>query len=575
MAEFASGDARLAQPSHQPHVRRPAPAQRPHEWESYGPTGVLRLQTQAGNAAVSTVMQRAPAGGADRDAKVEAALSASPPDAGLVKDIGNFEGLPHEKLANILVYHYSLFFGPNDRSTLRAILEAFGPEIGVLAQLKAFLLEKILKEWPELAMTVGPIKVSADSFKTVVGAEAKKNLNDNIAYLESEYKRLWGEQSADPKATLKSSQEQNQRAMAMTKVAGSLLALRRQQKRMLEQVVGFKYNEHNPVAPTSPVTFKPGKAPDATWHTQDGGEKYRELSAQWALSSMLVGENAAQYPWLFGILKDPENAEARLAELATQKDPYQARVQIQQEMTKQLNLAKDVRAKYQAKEPDWYDLVPVRNRVLVQKITGNFDVLVARGVIAERDTAEWWKKFAFEVATDAAIVVATFATAGAAPLMAGIVAGVVAAGLPGAQAYLASEKADELAKVEQATVLPGTDLAAQMQVDALRAEALAKKIELFINALTVLGGLAPAIRMELRLARLLELPALEQKVLIASSVLEKGGVYTAERTGLTLGELAARAGPESEAGKRLGREFADLLAKGSAGMSPAERAALR
>jgi hypothetical protein len=250
-------------------------------------------------------------------------------------------------------------------------------------------------------------------------------------------------------------------------------------------------------------------------------------------------------------------------------------VQIQQEMTKQLNLAKDVRAKYQAKEPDWYDLVPVRNRVLVQKITGNFDVLVARGVIAERDTAEWWKKFAFEVATDAAIVVATFATAGAAPLMAGIVAGVVAAGLPGAQAYLASEKADELAKVEQATVLPGTDLAAQMQVDALRAEALAKKIELFINALTVLGGLAPAIRMELRLARLLELPALEQKVLIASSVLEKGGVYTAERTGLTLGELAARAGPESEAGKRLGREFADLLAKGSAGMSPAERAALR
>lgn len=537
---------------------------------------ILWLQATVGNSAVAAMIQRA-GGNAGRDEKVNAALSASPPDAARVKEIDDFEGLSHDilaKLTQILVFNYALFFGPNDRDTLRKILTAFKEDLGVLANLKPFVFEKIMTEWPSTVMDVGPIMISANSFKTLIGKEAKDNLGANITYLDGEYKKLWGDNTGDPQKDLKSSQEQNQQAMAMTTVAGSLLKLRTQQKAMLGKVVGFKY-VHNPFAPTQDVTFKPGREPDGTWHTTDDGQGNKDLNAQWALSSMLVGEHAAQYPWLFGILKDPENAESRLAELSAQKDPYQARVAIQQEMTKQINLAKDVQNAYKSSEPDWYDLVPVRNRVLDQKITGNFDSLVAKGVIAKRSNEEWWKKFAFTSVTDAALIVASFATAGMAPVMAGVIAGVVAAGIPGAQAYLASEKADDLSKADRGTVLPGMDLVSKMQVDALRAEALAKKIELLLTAIGLVGPLAAAARMELQLARLLELTTVEQQALIASTVLEKGGVYAAERTGLTLAELAARTGPDTAAGKKLAQEFIDLLTKGSTGLGPTQRAAIR
>ncbi len=105
---------------------------------------------------------------------------------------------------------------------------------------------------------------------------------------------------------------------------------------MLEKEVGFKYNENNPLFPTSPVNFKPDNppgSPGANWHASDNSPDYTILNEEWHAAVLFTGQLATAYPWLFGILKDPETADAQLAKLVATKDhPYQARVEIMSQL---------------------------------------------------------------------------------------------------------------------------------------------------------------------------------------------------------------------------------------------------
>lgn len=538
-------------------------------------SGSTMTRDEALRAGSAPVVQRSP----DRQAKVDAALTASPPNVGLVKDIDSFDGLPHAtlaKLAHILVYNYSLFLGPVERAKLSAIFNAFGTEIGVLAQLDPFLLEKGLKEWPGLMLSIPAVKVSADSFKNTIKNQAKTNLDGNVAYLAGEYQQMGGKEGVDPKAALEDSQSQNERARSMVAIAERMLRIRKDQKQMLAKRVGFKYNENNPIAPTSEVPFKPDNPPGVTWFSGDKDPDYATLNEQWQAAVLLSGQLATRYPWLFGILKDPETADTRLQTLVDKKDdPYQARVEIMSQLYHQLFLAREMKGKA-AGDLDWYDLAPIRNRMLSPESSlDSYDILVGRGVVGQRDDEEWWKKFGLTLAADAAMLVVSFATAGAAPLAAGLVAAAMATGIPAARAYAAYEKSKDSDEMNRATVLPGTDLVGAMQGDIQRAEAMALAIEAVLSMAAVAGPVAIAARTEAALIRIAELSAAEQVKLISAATLEKGGSYVSSRTGMTLAELAARVEPGSPAFQRLEREFLDLTRKSVAELTPAERAAVR
>jgi hypothetical protein len=171
---------------------------------------VLALQRLTGNAAVAGLFsgrqdvqrQQAPAaspaaGGTtsgDRT-KIDKALQSKEPDPGLVKDIDDFGPANKDeriKLARILVYHYSMFFGPRDRSCLTRIFTSFGDDLKYVADKDPFLLEKCLKEWPGLMFDLKSVKTAGDDFRKAIGAQARKNLEDNITYLKAERKRLFG-----------------------------------------------------------------------------------------------------------------------------------------------------------------------------------------------------------------------------------------------------------------------------------------------------------------------------------------------------------------------------------------------
>lgn len=553
---------------------------------------LMTLQRVGGNAAVAGLLEAksvqreptapttpAPAATGER-AKIDKALQSAAgtsPDSSLVKDIDDFGQASKDeriKLARCLVYHYTAFFGPRDRSCLTRIYESFGEDVKYVADKDPFLMEKCLKEWPGLMFDLKPVKTAGDGFKNAISTEARQNLVDNITYLKNEKKRMFGAEGPTPEAVLEDSKRQSERATAMVVVAEKIQNLRKKQEAMLDKVVGFKYQEHNPVAPSAPVKFTPGKPPQ---HKHDAEPTYDSLNESWDAASMLIGMQAAKYPWLFGILKDPDTADARLQELVAQKNnPTAARVQIMSEMQTQITRAEAVEKSYKAKEPDWYDLVPLRERLFNKALDKNFERAVARQVVGNRDDAEWWKKVGLETATMAALLVASFATAGAAPVIAGVLAGTVAVGIPAAEAYAAYEKANQMQEANQATVLPDTELVTQSQVDAAKAEALAKVIEALLNATLLAGEGVMAARFELQLSRLAEYAPTKQAELLAKAVAKPyGPVGAATRTGMSLGEILAKVGPDTEAGKLIQKQIVELAGKPVGELTAEQRAALR
>ncbi len=143
----------------------------------------------------------------------------------------------------------------------------------------------------------------------------------------------------------------------------------------------------------------------------------------------------------------------------------------------------------------WYDLAPIRERLLSDSGPLNsFEILVGRGVVGQRDDIEWWKKFGLTLAADGAMLVTSLATAGAAPLAAGVIAAAVASGIPAAQAYSAWQQGKQDDALNRATVLPGTDLVGALQGDIARAEAMALAIEAVVNLIGAITPLVAAAR---------------------------------------------------------------------------------
>jgi hypothetical protein len=546
-------------------------------------SNILSLQRLSGNAAVALSVQArtlqreptAPPATGER-AKIDAALEAKT-DTGLVKDITDFSAANEDEritLAEILVTNYSLFFGPNDRACLTRIFTSFGGDLFHVADKKPFFFEKCLREWPGLMFDLKPVKDAGDAFKKAISDQAMAHLGENITYLKNERKRMFGVDEGGPQAILDDSRRQKDRAMAMVLIAEKVLRLHRAQKAMLKTDVGFTYNEGNPIFPTETQKFVPNQPPK---HHNTTGPSYDSLMTSWDAASMLIGEWAGKFPWLFGLLKDWDNAETRLQGIVdARSDPNAARAQIMSEMQVQISRAESLRDEYMAEAPDWYDLVPVRERLFEQGLNKNFERLVARQVVGSRNDAEWYKKMGLQAVSMGALLVVSFATAGAAPVIAGVLAGAAAVGIPATQAYLAYQKADQMEAANRATVLRETDVVAESQAEALRAEGLAKIIETLITVGFVGADVAGAALFNMELAGVRTAAPPRQAELI-SRAFKQGmkPVETSTRTGMSLAEMMTRVGPESEAGKLIQREITELAGRPVAELTVEEQGAVR
>jgi hypothetical protein len=153
------------------------------------------------------------------------------------------------------------------------------------------------------------------------------------------------------------------------------------------------------------------------------------------------------------------------------------------------------------------------------------------------------------------------ATAGAAPVLVGVVGAVVAAGTPATMAYLDYSKAQDLSAMAAATVLPGTDLVLEAQVDAKKSEAIAEVIKAAVAAFTLGGPLIKTVSITMRLIRIGNLAAAEQTTLLGEAISRLGVMRTATVSNLTLKEMLAKVGAASEAGALVQKSLNELLGK--------------
>lgn len=276
-------------------------------------------------------------------------------------------------------------------------------------------------------------------------------------------------------------------------LAGEIFELKKHQKQMLSIPVYTDLRESPILVAPDPIKFNPLKPPPPG---TDPDKKWNDIKELWDLASQEIAEKASRYPWLFSLLRD-ERGEAELS-LITKAKPEQLGNRIKSSLDGLIDRIKEIDNKL-TDTVNWFDLVPIREQLLngysppskrtwgTGKKIETFNHWAAEQVVKDKESEEYWKEFFLQAVVEIALLTVSLATAGAAPLLIGVVGAAVAVGVPAAQSAIASSEADKLGQVSSATVLPGTELVAQAQIDEKKAKALNKAIEAILNSIMV-GG---------------------------------------------------------------------------------------
>jgi hypothetical protein len=412
-----------------------------------------------------------------------------------------------------------------------------------------------------------PVTDAKNAFKTDIKKAALDNLDANVAYLVKEKSALepLSGPGADFLSTVpairKAQADRVARVEAMKRMAGELVKLRAEQRRMLTIEVGYEYS-HGFGDNMDRKTFTPLNKPS---QQNAKGPTWDDVHTQWKLAAGEIADKASRYPWLYGLLKD-DAGEKQLGDIAAFKDPEKASAEMAATVVTLMNRAQAVRKKVEG-PVDWYDLVPLRLSLLEGKKWGDrtglgaFHNWAALDAVGKRQNEEWWTEFGLQAATEVGLLAVTLATAGSAPIVVGLIGAAVAVGAPAAAAYSEAGQADKLATVNKATVLPGTDLVAQAQVDEQRAASVAHTIQAVVNAFLAGVPLAKDLSLTVRLLSLNELAAAEQATLVKEAVSAMGARRVADATGRTFRQMLALVGEETEAGQVIHKESTALLRK--------------
>ena len=531
---------------------------------------VLRLQQQAGNraTAAAVTVQR---WGKPADPAKEIATALASKKGDDVDEITSFApATPQQRvdLAGILINDYGSIFGPDDRSHMYDIWSGLGDGITDILNKSAENLDiwkrcaaeqSALKQLP-------PVVKHRDALITAISGEAKGNLKKNHDYLQGEKDKL-SASGKDAKADGGPEAE----VMAMVSLAKELSTLQDKRRSMLEMNIGFKY-VHGIFGNTADVRFTPGTPPP---HEYEDGVKHAEVQALWDAASQEIAERVTRFPWLYALIKDvgDDESKGRLATLTGSANPKDARQNIVAELDRQIAKVRKATTKAEGFD-DWLHVDDLREvQRMGARAKGRFQGWAADDMIGEQKQHDYWVELGLEVATDAAFVISAIATGGAAsPLVAGLAAGASVL-IPAGQAAAAYEQGRNLKTMQDAVVLPGTDIVSEMQIAAATSRAKSKAIEallaLALQGKSILKG-GRALGVELDLLRFSSLSAERQTTTLIAALTQPGAdaKAIAQRVGKTLPELGAACGSNAEAKAAVDAEIRRITA-----LSPTVRTA--
>ena len=491
------------------------------------PTGtVMRLQSSAGNAAVSrmlghkhqlqrtmanrAVVQRAPNASKpepsasntnDIHGQIAEAVRAQDPGAAQrVMDRSDFNRATEAEILSLIRLVNSL--GGGDPNRLGRLWDSFGERAPAVIAANMADWETTARLWPGVPDLVKAVKRTEDALVATLKSLAEFNLSENALYIKTRLEQFGYAPGGKPL----SAEEQRSMRVSMQKVAYGAWQLRQTQEKARRTEIGRSVGRIS-----LPVTFDPAGPRAFEGPASVDVEKWEAIKAEWDTAQTQLNEAAAKFPEIYELLsRRDDNALLNFSRLMPEDaaNPAGGSANAKagegyQSQGKQLLISLQERiqkAKADLPNVDMLALKPLHERVYAAPGRWNhgFDQWVAKRAVERHARDENTMKVLANMGTGAAALIATFATGGMALAFAAAGAG---SGI--ATAAVAQAEAGRLDTLAKATPLKGTELVSQAQADAKVMEARAE-IFAAIIAVIAAAGAAWKVAVETRLTSLVE-----------------------------------------------------------------------
>lgn len=510
-------------------------------------------------------------------------------------DIGDIKSVPRAAFASATVAQrvrfidalvHQTWVGPLDEIALEGIWNSFGQNIATVAGANHALWRL------SVAGGMDPSNIRAvdglrSAFERDVKSVAQNYMRRNREMAEREMERL-GIRAPAGGASPTQETEQAIHIEETQEYARAARALLDAKGRMRRIFVGYNYVRH-PMGGgmTTPAYFDPEHRPESRAPSmlqpsaERPGHTWEEVKQTWDQADAALAGVSARNPTVFAALAQGGDSVRQLAT----GSPRQAQSAAREVLT---TLHRNIVAtipKLGTGDLDWRDLAPIHQQLYAGRVRGAsgtdwtnaFTQSVAKDVIGDHETTEFWISLGLGAAAAALFIVAEVLTGGLAT--AALLGGLAASGT---QAVMSWENYEDLATAAGSSASAETRLVSEGQVDAARLQAILDTVfALFdVAAPAVRAGRAAmsAARLEAALVergaeaaliRLGSLEAAEAAQAVQRGIAELGVEGTMRRSGRSLDELTAilrgRRGAESalarlEEARRLGLGAAEAAA---------------
>lgn len=570
------------------------------------PADVVRLQRQAGNRAVGTIIRPAgprhpggprPGMRSNAPRRVSASKLGSAvqrdggfrntnvgqsdeeliteaiekKDVGLIKSVKNLgKAKGDQKMPLISILNHQGWIGPFDEYALETLWGSFGDKVLGVAKDNPGEWKLSLEGGAEL-YNLPIAKPLADKFIVDARGIAGGYLDTNEKYASTELANLGVKEGADGGAAGgPSPEQQNARLNELSAAIRVTKEARDVQNGLKSVVVGLERRYHMMADKTLywPMTFNPDAAPpelDAN-PPPDRDEKarasgvapeslartpWKNVKAQWdVLTAIMTGLSIA-YPVAGVGLMSGDKAMGD----AAAEDPKVAKAAIVTMLTTTRDSIRGTRPKLAGGLA--YELSPIHQQLFAgTKGASGIDwkdpiaQALAKEVLELKSNVEFWKSMGIATLAAAAFIIAEFATAGLAT--AALVG--FGVGLGVGQAAVAWDKALTMSEADKATTGSGTELLASGQASMAMFEAALATVMVFVDVFQAAKPLGKA------LSGAVDKAALAAGSKVGGKVLDELGALAGKAPDKALVERAVtELGAEAVMG-RTGKNAADLLA---------------
>lgn len=571
---------------------------------------VLQLQRSAGNAAVSRLLNSSPRGvarvedmtlGAQEEQRAAADDAREPErlkkaietlDPGDIKAVRNVGAASvTDRMRFILALLDQGWVGPSDESALERIWSSFGDSLPKMASENSTLWEQCLDRGMDPS-GIPALKRVRSAFEADVKAVATSYMDQNLAFVEQEMVALGLAAPKGGQSPTRATEVELHRQKTQDLAREAERAFQAQDA--LRQVhVGWNMIMHYGAAGARvPVKFDPDPVKHPAFQESSAVQgsvrapkTWEETKAQWDETQKVLAAVGAQSPTVFAAVAQGRGEVQALGKAGPNGDSAQAAAVAQRVLTVTKGNIEATKPKLQSGKLDWRDLKPIHDQLYAGAGKGgsgidwsnSFARSVAKDVIGDHETSEFWVTLGLGSLGAALFLVASFATGGlaaAALLGAGV-------GVGAGQAAASWDKWNDLSTAAKGAASEGTRLVSQEQADAAYLSAILDTVFVFLDAAQAFKALKGVMAAE----KIVEAAAERSAVTalgdlgkgasaaqrIERAVAEAGVQETLDRTGKTAGELVQ----EMQAAIKESPELAERMQSTIARLQEAERLGLK